>query len=293
MGTSSDDLQRALDAASPGDVLQLAPVTYTGHFRISTAATAAAPIVLCGSPGSTLSGGSLDDGYALHLDGAEGWHLTGFVVTEASKGIMLDGARDNVLEQLEVTRTGEEGVHFRADSRGNTLTRSSVSQTGLRTPEFGEGVYVGSAESNWCRYTDCAPDRSDGNTIIDSVITDTAAEALDIKEGTSGGTVRGTTLRLAEDSVADSAVDVKGAGWTLADNTIAGGAAAIAVRVILAPWGSGNVLTANALEPADGGVGIELAGAARSAGNRVGCDNTVPDGGRLTDAACVAASAGP
>ena len=43
--------------------------------------------------------------------------------------------------------------------------------------------------------TDCEPDRSDRNVVAGNTISDTTAESIDIKEGTTGGTVVGQHLR--------------------------------------------------------------------------------------------------
>jgi hypothetical protein len=63
--------------------------------------------------------------------------------------------------------TGNEGVHFRANSADNTLQWSEVSDTGNASPEFGEGVYIGSAITHWEMFTGSAstPDRSDRNIV--------------------------------------------------------------------------------------------------------------------------------
>jgi len=51
----------------------------------------------------------------------------------------------------------------------------------------------------------------------------TTAEAVDIKEGTTGGTLRKNRFAGAGMTAADSWVDVKGNGWTIAENTGNGG----------------------------------------------------------------------
>ena len=71
--------------------------------------------------------------------------------------------------------------------RGNT-----ISDTGLRRDKFGEGVYVGSAQSNWCKHSDCEPDESDRNVVEGNTIFDTGAESVDLKEGTTGGSSAAT-----------------------------------------------------------------------------------------------------
>jgi parallel beta-helix repeat protein len=273
-----DALQSALDLARPGDVLQLADTSYSGRFVITASGTLDAPITLCGSAASALDGGDSGSGYALHLDGASHWVLDGFAVSGAAKGIMLDAASSNELRNLEVSATGDEGIHLRSGSSDNTVRDSVVHDTGLSSAEFGEGIYVGSAESNWCRYTECQPDASNGNRLVGNTIHDTAAEPIDIKEGTTGGLVQGNTLTLSPDAASDSAIDLKGNEWLVYGNDITASALGVQVQSVVAGWGQRNHLTRNVFRlPADA-LAIDIANSARAGGNVVGCDNVQTTG---------------
>jgi len=272
----AENLQSALDAATPGDVLQLSPVTYSGRFRIAVSGEAERPIVLCGVSGAVLDAGGAQDGYALHLDGASFWHVQDLAVRGGQKGVVLDAASHTELSRVRVSDVGQEGLHLRAASSDNRVEDTVVERTGLTDAKYGEGVYVGSAEANWCRYTSCAPDRSDRNVFERLDVRDTTAEALDVKEGTTGGIVRASILAVGSDAVVDSAVDLKGTGWSIEGSTVTGPVDAVSVHVILAPWGSDNTVATSTLQPGPGGMGVHVVGDARSAGNVVGCDNSVP-----------------
>lgn len=289
VGPTPEDLQAALDGADPGDVLQLADTVYADRFTITASGTADAPITLCGTADSILDGGSPSTGYALHLDGADHWVLDGFTVTGAAKGVMLDASDRNVLRGLTVHGTGEEGIHVRTHSSDNRIESVTVRDTGRTRAEYGEGIYIGSANANWCRYTECEPDRSDRNEIVRVTVADVAAEAIDIKEGTTGGVVRDSVLSTRADATADAVVDVKGSEWMLRGNEVrSSGPAGIQVFVLSPPWGSRNAFEANrfTFQGDAAGTGISLVGDARSSGNRVACDNGVPEGSRIADAAC-------
>ena len=226
-------LQKALLAARPGMTITLTDGSYRGkevrdpsgqepgRFVTVASGTAAAPIILQGSRQAILDGDGTGGGYALHLKGANYWQLRGFTIESASKGIVLDGSNHNVIDGVHVTNIGAEGVHFRSFSSDNLLTNSTVDNTGVDAPNYGEGVYIGSANSNWQRYTSGEPDNSDRNQVIDNTITDTAAENIDIKEGTSDGVVRGNDLggdKIASKNSADSWIDVKGNGYLIDSN---------------------------------------------------------------------------
>lgn len=279
IGASASDLQEALDGAQPSAVIRLADTTYAGRFTITVAGTDDRPIVLCGPGSARIDGGDTGSGYALHLDGAAHWELRGFAVSGGAKGIVLDGASHNELQGLTVSNTGQEGVHLRAGSSDNLVQGLVVSDTGKTTPEYGEGIYVGTATSNWCDISACEPDRSDRNRVLDNKVFAVTAEAVDVKEGTTGGELRGNSLVLGETAVVDSVVDVKGNEWTVAGNTIdAAGDIGIQIHSVAPGWGARNDLSANTFHVAQDAVAIAVVGAARGLGNRVGCDNTVPDG---------------
>ncbi|WP_191621861.1 right-handed parallel beta-helix repeat-containing protein [Microbacterium caowuchunii] len=280
VGPTTQDLQRALDDARPGDVLQLGETTYRGNIVITASGTDPQPITVCGSAGSTLDGGDTGGGYALHLDGASNWVLTGFAVRGGAKGIVLDNASHNDLRGLEVSNTGEEAIHLRAGSSDNTIRDSSIRDTGRNDAEIGEGIYIGSAQSNWCRYTDCAPDASDRNTITGTTITTTTAEAIDVKEGTTGTVIRGNTLAIAHDATVDSVVDLKGDDIVFERNRLTvGTGTGVQVHNIVDDWGAGIRIRNNTFTADHDRVLIEVVGRARGLGTVVGCDNVRDSGG--------------
>lgn len=219
--SSADELARALAAAKPGDTIRLAAGTYEGDFTATADGTPAEPITLTGTADAVLSN---HGGYGLHLDGAAYWRLTGFSVRRAKKGLVLDGARHVDIDRLDVSQIDEEGVHFRRSSTDNVIRRSRVHDTGLRKPQYGEAVYVGSAKSNWGTYgQNGGPDRSDRNQVLDNELgPNVAAEHIDVKEGTEGGVVSGNTFDghgISGANYADSWMDVKGNGYRIEGNT--------------------------------------------------------------------------
>jgi hypothetical protein len=288
---TSEELAAALADAKPGDTITLAARTYSGSFEAKTSGTAERRIRLVGPPEAILDGGDpgFDTTFAFHLTGRF-WTLEGFTLVGADKGLMLDGASDNVIDHLTVRGTGTEGVHFRAFSSRNVLKNSRVFDTGKRTPGFGEGVYIGSASgSNWAKVTGGEPDRCDENQVLDNHIgPDVRAEGLDIKEGTAGGVVRGNTFDatgIRGENFADSFVDVKGNGYTIEGNTGVNprGAGAlkngIEITHVLDGWGTGNTLRRNTLDLGGApGFGIEVKKG--SVGNVVCSDNEATRAGK-------------
>lgn len=279
VGTSTD-LKAAVAAALPGDRIVLADGLYS-KISITRSGTADGRIRLCGGPGAVLDGGSVLTGYVV-TQRASYWDLSGFTVRNGQKGIVLDASSHNVLTGLTVTQVGDEAVHFRTHSSDNAIVDSTISQTGLRDPRFGEGVYIGSASNNWCTYTACAADRSDRNVVRGNRISSVAAEAVDVKEGSSGGVVEDNVF----DGTGSSAlawVDIKGNGYRVVGNS-----GRVSTRdgflttTAVTGWGIANVFLRNTADVQGPGYGFNM-----RAGNTVGCDNTVRAAAKgLANVAC-------
>jgi parallel beta-helix repeat protein len=274
---SATSLQAALSAAKPGDVIAMANGTYVGQFVATASGTADAPITLCGGAGSVIDGDGIDEGYGFHLDGAKYWVLTGFTVTNAQKGVMADGTVGSVIEGLTVHGIGDEGIHLRNFSTDNVVRGNTVYDTGNRRDKFGEGIYVGTAHSNWCTVSQCNEDHSDRNVVVGNTIYDTTAESVDIKEGTSDGVVKGNSFSGAAMTKkgGDSWVDVKGNDWVIEGNEgIDSPNDGFQVHEEWDGWGKGNVFRDNTATVNGPGFGFSLT---PEADNVVKCDNTVSD----------------
>ncbi|WFE35129.1 hemagglutinin protein [Micromonospora sp. WMMD975] len=236
--STADQLDAALVEALPGQTIRLAAGEYHGPFLIRRPGTAGRPITLTGPRTSVLvndgpSGAAppcpvpttgWDPGYGLWVFAAPYWNLTGFTVRDAKKGVVIDGSPHVVVDGLHVHHTDEEGVHFRRSSADGVIRDSIVEHTGLTQPGYGEGVYIGSAGSNWgCHGNSDGVDRSDRVQVIGNRIGPyVSAEHIDVKEGTFDGVIRANTFDgrgISGRNSADSWVDVKGIGYTIDDNT--------------------------------------------------------------------------
>ena len=216
--TTAAELTAALAQAKPGDFIYLADGRYAGAFTINQSGLENKRIALVGSRRAILDGQNKKQAYALHLQ-ADHWILFGFTIRNAGKGLVADGANHNLIHSLEVYQIGDEGLHLRKLSSHNRIEKVWIHDVGLVNPEFGEGIYIGSAVSNWPTYTDNQPDRSDYNQIISNVIgPNVTAEGVDIKEGTQGGTVHNNTFLTDDNLIADSWIDVKGNDYTISRN---------------------------------------------------------------------------
>jgi hypothetical protein len=237
--STAAQLTTAIAAVRPGQTIRLAAGTYNGAFLARTAGTAAAPITLTGPASAVLtnpdssgsSGGScsvpaagFDPGYGFWLYQAPYWRLTGFTINTAIKGIVIDNSAHVTIDGVTVQNINAEGVHFRSSSPDGVLQNSTIHDTGKVQPEYGEGIYLGSANSNWSCYGNTGGvDASDRVQVLNNHVgPNVAAEHVDVKEGTVGGVIRGNTWNgqgIAGQNSADSWLDVKGSNYVIEDNT--------------------------------------------------------------------------
>jgi Periplasmic copper-binding protein (NosD) len=286
--STGSELKSALSSAHPGETIVLAPGVYAGDFTASRSGTASAPITLCGSRNAVLEGESVKKGYTFYLDHASWWRVEGFTVQGGQKGVMADGAGHDLLDGLYVHGTGDEAIHLRSASSDDTVSHCVVRNTGLLSHFFGEGLYVGSAHKNWCKYSGCKPDRSDGDVLSNNNIADTTAENIDIKEGTTGGQIIGNQFNGAGmvESAATGWINVKGNGWLIQGNTGVNSVKnGYQVHQVYPGWGIGNVFTGNRARVNGPGYGIYVQ--SKRLQTVVACNNVVSAAGQgLSSIAC-------
>ncbi|MBB5870820.1 hypothetical protein F4553_004199 [Allocatelliglobosispora scoriae] len=268
-------LHDALASARPGDVIALRDGVYEGKFVATTPATKEQPIYLCGGAGAVLDGGGIKAGYVLHLDGASYWRVMGLTLFNGQKGLMADRVQGALIAGLTVEQIGDEGIHLRNFSSDNVVRGNTVRNTGNRRDTFGEGIYVGTAKSNWCTVTACKPDNSDRNLVEGNTITDTTSESIDIKEGTTGGRVLNNTFDGSKfsGSHADSWIDVKGNGWLIQGNLGRNSKQdGFQTHEVVEGWGTNNVFKGNTAEVNGPGYGFNFVPVRNNTAN---CDNKV------------------
>ena len=293
---SVEEIRAALADARPGDVIEVADGEYQFRPRLVASASGepSSPITLRGSRSAVLQTKNSSGDYGLHVTG-DHWRIEGLTVAHGSKGIVLDGSVGTVIDGVEVFDIGAEAVHFRTCSSDGVLRNSYIHDTGRTHPQYGEGVYVGSANSNWSDF-ECTDD-DEGVPVGDNTervlvegntFEDITAEGADLKEGTDSGTLRGNVFRrvgASGENSADSAVDAKGNNWVIEANTILEPEApwdddgttrpsefedGLQVHVVHDGYGTGNTFRANTVDGAIPGFGIGLY---PGDGNVVTCDN--------------------
>lgn len=281
-------LKAALADARPGDDIILADGVYKGRFVIEPGkdGTAAQPIRLSGSRNAILDGESINTGYVLYLQ-SSCWTVKGISITNGLKGIMADGITNTIVDSVKVYSIGEEAIHLRKFSSHNTIQNTEITNAGLKTPDYGEGIYIGSAKSNWATYSGGNPDLCDSNLVINNRIgPGITAECIDIKEGTTGGIVRGNyfdATGITGANSADSWMDVKGNYYLIENNTGFNPAGSLLtdgyqVNVAYSGWGSYNTFKNNVCNVNAPGYGFNIrltSSNGTAVGNKVYTSNTV------------------
>ena len=282
------ELKTALANAKAGDEIVMADGLYSGKFVIAAGVngTAAKPIILRGSRNAVLDAGDINTGYVLYLQ-SNYWIIKGFTITNGLKGLMVDGSEYSVIDGIRVFNIGEEAIHLRKFSAHNTIQNTDISNTGLKTPDYGEGIYIGSAKNNWANYSNGNPDLCDSNLITKNKIgPNISAECIDVKEGTTGGIIRENNFDASGITGAnsgDSWIDVKG-NYTLIENNIGTNPGSsifkdgYQVHCAVAGWGNYNEFKNNhcTVNAAGYGFNIQLSGSnGTTTGNKVYTNNIV------------------
>jgi hypothetical protein len=225
--TTSSQLTNALNNAVAGQTIQLADGVYTASagFRVPAGrhGTANNPITIVGSRNAVLTTGNNNQSNCLWLQGNNYWALKGFTARTGKKGIMIDSSFYTTVDSVRVVSIGEEGIHLRKYSSYCTIKNCSIDSIGIVTPDFGEGIYIGSAVSNWCEYTNCGLDTCNYNKVFKNQFgTYIRAENIDVKEGTCCGVIQENNFNgagLANQNSGDSWMDVKGNYYRVETNT--------------------------------------------------------------------------
>ena len=201
---------------------------------------------------------------------------------------MIDQSKYTTIENVRVTKIGEEGIHLRTYSSFDTIKNCFVDTTGLVSPGFGEALYVGSAESNWATYTNGNPDTCNYNVLINNAFGNfVAAENIDIKEGTKRGKVSNNAFNgagLSNVNAADSWIDVKGNYYKITNNTgVSTLTDGFQTHIATSGWGNFNTFSNNTLtvNTSNYGINVQTSNALGTAGNNIVCNNNIANGATL------------
>lgn len=215
------ELRNAVKNAKGGDVIKVAAGTYDcGSQKLYSEAdgTSDKPIKLLAldtdSP-PVLRGTTTEHGYVLHITG-DYWVLGGLVCENSQKGIVLDNSDHTVIQDCEIRDIGAEAIAIRDGSSYCTVKLCNIHDTGLVSPGYGEGVYIGSSKEKTEFDFKC-----DHNKVVGCTFKNVAAEHVDVKEYTSDTEICGCTFYgdgMTGENYAGSFLDLKGNDCYVHDN---------------------------------------------------------------------------
>ncbi|RKT36041.1 parallel beta helix pectate lyase-like protein [Microbacterium sp. AG1240] len=280
------ELTAALGSAQPGSVIRLNDGVYTGEFTLQVFGTADQPVWLCGGRGAVLQTGSVNTGLALRVHFSTFVHVAGFSVNTSLQGVMVKNSRDVTVSDLAVSNIGYEGIHLYSQTTDSAVQYNVISRTGVRDVAYGEGVYIGTSQRRWSEVTAGQPDKSDRNKIIMNTISDTGAEHIEAKEGTTGGIIGGNTLTGSlPGSRSLGWVLVTGNDWTVAYNDGSDAVEHAYSSMVWSNWGYDNEFFANTGTANSSGYGVWVHDKNRRV--KVACDNDITSSGSgLTNVFC-------
>jgi hypothetical protein len=250
--TNGATLTTALKNAKAGDVIELAAGTYNVATAVANVYTldgvtqTSAWFFLGNKANITVrakdatkkpvlrGNGLADGGYVFYAQKANNFKLQNVIIENGEKGLIVDRSNDVVIEGSEVRNIGWEGVHIRDGSLRAIIRNNYIHDIGLDRSDRGEGVYIGSDKKKWHPAYHVSGESNYLPTCDNALVENNTfgpnigAEAIDIKEGVTGTTVRKNTFNMSltatsitngGQELADSAIDVKGTKSLIDGNT--------------------------------------------------------------------------
>lgn len=226
--SSASELNDALSSARAGDEIILSPGTYSNDkwmgkwavFWAEADGTPDKPIVLRSEDPddkAVLCGVTQEEKVVLDITGSY-WEIRDLVICEGSKGIFLNKSEHSVISDCEVYNTGSEAVHIIDNSSYNLIENCFIHHAGTVSPQYGEGVYIGSSKNTDKYGHECHYNAVRGCTFGPEI----AADHVDIKEYTLGNIVEYCTFDgtgIKGENGGDSFVEVKGNDCIVRYNT--------------------------------------------------------------------------
>jgi len=277
--TSARMLSLEMSRATPGTVIRLAPGTYTGQISVKANGAPGNPIWLCGPRSAIVNVGGIQNNHGIIVSDSSHLVVSGMTVTNGLKGITVRNSHHVTVADTLVNTVGFEAIHLRENTTDSVVIGNVIRNTGLVNGLYGEGIYIGSSDRNWCSLTACLPDRSDRNAVLNNTISMTTAQPIEVKEGTTGGVVRGNVFDgLGAMSRADSWVMVKGNDWTVTSNVGTNSTQhGFHINGSVPGWGLRNLFSDNSAKVDASGFGFKVyePNGTGTSGTILSCTNTV------------------
>lgn len=195
--SASDPLRTAsyaVEVSVPGDTIIIGPGTYEPlavRGRRDLGITAP-------DGGVVFTSGTYETGAGVLIEDSESITVEGVQVVESLWGIRVHSSNDIILRGNIVNDIGQEAIHILARSTDVTIEGNSIDRTGRRPGtngefeyrDLGEGIYLGTGGT----LPDGSVDVVSGVRIVGNRISNTSAEAIDIKASVEDVIIRNNLI---------------------------------------------------------------------------------------------------
>lgn len=171
----------ALAAVMPGDTIVLSGnITSSAKFSTTRDGSSTNPITITGDGTAILHVSNTKYGLEILHDY---YRLSNFKIQNAMKALVIDNADHGIVDNVHAMDIRQEAFKVRNQSHYWLFTNCSARRTGTAANDFGEGFYVGQAQSNWIPEENPQPDQCGYVTFYNCYTTDTPNDGWDVKEG--------------------------------------------------------------------------------------------------------------
>ena len=240
---SLKSIQKAIDLAQPGEIINLTDGIYMQDFVSKRNGSVDAPIVIRGTSEAIVKGGGKGRVIEINHDHIvlDGFTIDGFFGSAKKAESYRDKliyalgkeARNGVtglkIKNMNIKNAGGECIRLRYFATKNEIVNNLITNCGVVDFKFngggknGEGIYIGTApeQRKDGKNPTPDPDQSNENWIHDNVIDTQGNECVDIKESSSGNIVERNKCTGQKDSES-AGLDSRGNGNIFRNNQIFG-----------------------------------------------------------------------
>jgi hypothetical protein len=181
-------IQSAVNAAGPGDIVEIGPGTYYEEVETVRSGTSAERIVIRAQSTSNrpiLRGQGINRGDTYLLFDIKHNYVTvsGLELTNAWRGARIDGGDYSTYMNLYIHHIGRTGIEVQHHAIGATLKANRIHDTGMANEGNAEAIYIGTARSA-TSYS--SPDLTRNGLVEGNVLGPRVAEGIDFKDDAYG-----------------------------------------------------------------------------------------------------------
>ncbi|HZD18258.1 MAG TPA: DUF1565 domain-containing protein [Actinomycetota bacterium] len=219
-------IAEGLEAARPGDLVDVGPGTYRGELDPVRAGEPGARIRLVGHDAVIRGDG---DGRLFEIE-RDYLTVRGFEITHADVLVRLQGASHVRIVGNRIHDAGSECIRIAYLSTDNLVARNRIHGCGKTDFDLpggrknGEGVYIGTAPEQLDENPTSVADRSDRNHVVANRIV-SPAECVDVKEDAQRTLIVANVCRRVRDPDSGG-ISTRGIGTRIRGNLVEGGAGA-------------------------------------------------------------------